>query len=115
VTPIIDDTTVGNQSHWEGSVIWSQALGKWVMLNSDFGHEGAIFIRTSTDLMTWTPQYLAVAATPAGGYRYPALFGATDATQMGYGGWLYSGRTPTGGFVGVDTILVRRAITITPA
>jgi hypothetical protein len=114
VTPIIADTTAGNQLHWEASVIWSQALGKWVMLNTDFGHEGAIYIRTSTDLMTWTPQYLVVAATPAGGYRYPTLFGK-DATQMGYAGWLYSGRTPAGGFIGVDTILVRRAITITPA
>ena len=114
VTPIIDDATPGNQLHWEGSVIWSQALGKWVMLNTDFGHEGAIFIRTSTDLMTWTPQYLIVAATSGGGYRYPALFGM-DSTQMGYGGWLYSGRTPAGGFLGVNTVLVRRAITISPA
>jgi hypothetical protein len=84
------------------------------MLNSDFGHEGAIYIRTSTDLMTWTSQYPVVAATPAGGYRYPELFGQ-DATQMGYAGFLYSGRTPAGGYIGVDTILVRRAITITPA
>lgn len=35
-------------------------------------------------------------------------------TQMGYAGWLYAGRTPAGGCIGVDTILVRRAITITP-
>lgn len=114
LTPVIDNSVAGNSLHWGGSVIWNQALGKWVMLNADFGHEGAFYIRTSTDLLTWTPQYLAVPKPSAAGYRYPTLFGK-DATQMGGAGWLYSGRTPAGGNIGVDTELVRRAITITPA
>ena len=113
VTPIISNGTPGNHTSWHGSVIWNQALGRFVMVNSDFVNEGAFYIRTSYDMLTWSPEYLVVPATPAGGYRYPELFGQDEA-QMGSAGWLYFGRTPAPGVIGPDTVLMRRAITITP-
>lgn len=83
-------------------------------MNMRLRMDGPRGLRVTSDLMTWTPRYLVVAATQGGGYRYPSLFGE-DTPLMGYAGWLYAGGTPAGGFIGVDTILVRRAITIVPA
>jgi hypothetical protein len=101
----------GGQQSWGASVIWSSTLGKFIMVHTDYNHEGTIYLRTSTNLLTWSESKALFGPSSLYRYRYPTLVGATD-DRMGSTAWLYFGRHPADGYVGVDTLLARRSVTL---
>lgn len=96
-----------NGSLWHPSVFWSAYLNSYLMIHSDFSQEGAFFLRTSPDLLSWSPVRLLVEAPARWGYRY-ATFLTSDSQAKE--GWLYFGRHPKDGRIGPDTLLARRSV-----
>jgi hypothetical protein len=79
------------------------------MLHTNFDHNGAVFIRTSEDLLSWSPAFTLMTPTPHFWYTYPTLLGQPDAAGM-TNGWLYFGRTPQTSRIASDTLMARRAV-----
>jgi hypothetical protein len=99
----------GGQQSWGAAVIWNSNLGKFLMVHSDFNHEGTVYLRASRDLVNWTSSQVLFDPSPDHSYRYPTLVGATDG-RMGYAAWLYFGRQATSASIGPDTLLARRSV-----
>lgn len=109
-TPIVARGGAGPCNNlWGASVIWNAFLRQFVMLHMNFCAEGSIFIRTSFDLITWSPAQLLMPSSVNWRYRYPTLVDRTDDT-MAQTGWLYFGRDHKSGSIGIDTLLRRRGI-----
>jgi hypothetical protein len=106
-TPII---TREDGDVWGPSVSWNSRLGEFVMLHSDYHNEGAIYLRTSRDLLSWSAPFVVVHPSRRYGYRYPTWLGLDDVTTGS--DWLYFGRTPWQGSIGRDTLLARRTFVV---
>jgi hypothetical protein len=100
------------QQSWAGSVIWSSALGRFLMVHTDYSHEGTIYLRTSPDLLTWSASTPLFGPSTTYGYRFPTLIGMTDDETMAGTAWLYFGRHLTSGAVGPGTLMARRSFSL---
>ena len=99
-----------NGDVWGPSVSWSSTLNEFIMLHTDYHNEGAIYLRTSRDLLAWSAPFVVMRPSLRYGYRYPTLLGMDDPTTGS--GWLYFGRTPWQGYIGSDTLLARRSFVV---
>jgi hypothetical protein len=100
----------GGRMNWAGSPIWNSYLGRFVMAHTEYNAEGTIFIRTSTDLVTWSAPEVWFASPATETYRYPSQFGPFGDEAMGETGWIYFSRQPVTQ-IGTGATLARRAIT----
>jgi hypothetical protein len=110
ITPVLPRGGA-NGDLWGASVSWNTYLRQYLMLHTDYNHEGAIFIRTSDNLLSWSNAFLLMRRSGHAGYRYPTLLGIDDDVTLERG-WLYLGRTPRGGRTGPDTLMVRRSFSL---
>jgi hypothetical protein len=97
----------GGQQSWGASVIWSSTADTFLMVHTDFNHEGTVYLRSSTNLLTWSASKALFGPSTSYSYRNPTLIGNTDDTMVS-AAWLYFGRHPTTGAIGPDTLMVRR-------
>lgn len=95
---------------WFAGASFNTYLGKYLMFSTDYTHEGDIYARTSSDLITWSAPRLVMAAGPHS-YRYPTLLSTTDQFT-GQSGWLYLARRLTNQDVSA-ALLARRSVTLT--
>jgi hypothetical protein len=81
------------------------------MVHTDFNHEGTVYLRSSTDLLTWSASKALFGPSGGYSYRYPTLITAEDDRMAG-AAWLYFGGHRTTGAVGRDTLIARRSFAL---
>lgn len=87
VVPVLSN----GQQVWSDGVSFNAYLQKYLLLHTDYNHEGNIYLRTSSNLTTWsTPQLVMSAGLHT--YRYASFLSTAGDHTTSQSGWLYFAR-----------------------